>query len=280
MLPFMLIDSHHHFWRYDAEEYAWIDDAMNRLRRDYLARDLEEVAWKAGVTGVVSVQARESLAETEFLLGLGGDCALVRGVVGWAPLADPGVGDILDRWAGQGLFKGVREVMQGREDEEFFGNPSFHRGLRELTRRGLPYDVLVYANQLPATIRMVDAHPEQRFLLDHLAKPAIRGGGFPKDWARDVRMLAERENVLCKLSGMVTEVRDPAWHLELLRPYFDHVLEAFGPERLMFGSDWPVCLLRVEYGTWVEVARSLTEGLAESERDAFFAGTATKAYGL
>ncbi len=277
----MLLDSHHHFWRYDSEAYGWIGPDMARLRRDYLVGDLAEVAGEAGVTGVISVQARESLAETDFLLGLGEESGgLVRGVVGWVPLADPGVGEMVDRWAGRRLFKGVREVMQGRGDAEFFGNAAFHRGLRELTRRGLTYDVLVYADQLPATIRMVDAHPQQRFVLDHVAKPVIRAGAFPEDWARNIRRLAERENVFCKVSGMVTEVRDPEWDAELIRPYFRTVLEAFGPERLMFGSDWPVCLLRVEYAGWVKVARILVEEWAEDERAAFFGMTAKAAYGV
>jgi len=196
------------------------------------------------------------------------------------PLADPGVGEMLDRWSENPLFKGVREVMQGRPDGEFFGKPAFHAGLRALAGRGLPYDVLVYADQLPATIGLVDAHPGQRFILDHVAKPAIRRGEFPEEWARDIRRLAKRESVVCKLSGMATEVRDPEWDTAVLAPYFETVLEAFGPGRLMFGSDWPVCLLRAGYGAWVDCARELAAGLTEGEREALFGGTAVAAYGL
>ncbi len=276
----MLIDSHHHFWRYDPKEYGWIDDGMERLRRNFLPEDLETAAEAAGVTGVVSVQARESLEETGFLLSLGADCELVRGVVGWVPLTDPGVGELLGHWEGHRLFKGVREITQGKPDADFFANEDFHRGLRELTRRGLTYDVLVYADQLPAATRMVAAHPEQRFILDHIAKPAIRRERFPKEWARELQALAEHGNVLCKFSGMVTEVRDPEWDAALLRPYFATVLEAFGPERLMFGSDWPVCLLRAEYGAWLQCAKALAGELTEAEQAAFFGGTATLAYRL
>lgn len=276
----MLIDSHHHFWRYDSDQYGWIDKDMNRLHRDFLPCDLEAAAREAGVSGVVSVQARESLAETEDLLAFGGNCPLVRGVVGWAPLADPRLPDMLDRWTGHRLLRGVREVMQGRGEAESFGKPAFHRGLRELTRRGLVYDLLVHAHQLAPTIGMVDAHPEQRFVLDHMAKPVIRARAFPDAWAREIRDLAERENVVCKVSGMVTEVRDPEWDVAVLRPYFETVLEAFGPGRLMFGSDWPVCLLRAEYGDWLTAVRSLAEGLAGSEREALFGGTAVAVYEL
>ncbi len=275
------IDAHHHFWNYDSVEYPWIDDSLAALRRDFGCSDLIEAVEGCDVVGAVSVQARTTLAETEALLDQGSKCDLVKGVVGWAPLKDPGVGEILDGWTSHPLFKGVRETCQGAPDSEFFDNDDFDRGIRFLTRRSVPFDLLLYEAQLGAVLRFVDRHPHQKFIVDHIAKPVIRAGAFAEDWARELKELGRRDNVTgCKFSGVVTEVRDPEWNVAMLVPYFDAALEAFGARRLMFGSDWPVCLSRAAYRSWVDAVGALTVGLTVSERGNFYAANATRVYDL
>ncbi len=276
----MVIDSHQHFWKYDATEYEWIDDGMTVLKQDYLPNDLAALTTEAGVNGVVSVQARESLGETDFLLEHALKNDLVRGVVGWVPCKDPGVGEIVDRYLEDPHFKGIREITQGKADADFYENADFDRGIRELTKRRVPYDILIYEDQLPAAARFVDRHPNQSFILDHIGKPVIRADKFSDAWAHGLREIAQRENIVCKFSGVVTEVRDRSWDSALIRPHFETALETFGADRLMFGSDWPVCLLRAEYLEWVKTVRTLTEALSDDEKTAFFGGTAAKAYDL
>ena len=277
----MAIDSHHHFWSFDPAEYAWIDQEVGILNRDFMPADLEAAVSGLGIDGVVSVQARCSLDETDALLEHGAENPLVRGVVGWVPLkANPG--ECLDSLTSNPLLKGVREICQGEPAENFFANDAFSAGVRELTRRDLVYDLLLFQDQLSDVIRFVDSHPSQRFVLDHIAKPEIRSSGFADDWAIQLRELAERSQVIaCKFSGVVTEVRDEDWGVGLIRPYFETALEAFGPDRLMFGSDWPVCLLRTSYSDWVRVARELSGSmLSPSEADRFWEKNAIGAYSL
>jgi L-fuconolactonase len=276
----LVIDTHHHFWRYLADEYPWITEAMPVLHQDYLPLHLEKAASSAGVSGVISVQARESVAETEALLRMADECPLVRGVVGWAPLTDPRAAEVLDRFCSDPRLLGVREVIQGRPDARFFDNPAFHGGLREVARRNLTYDLLIYADQLPAAIRCVDQHADLNFVLDHAAKPPIAREQFPADWAREIRNLGRRTNVCCKVSGLVTEVIDADWDTRLLQPYFETLLDAFGSDRLMFGSDWPVCLLRSSYPRWVEAVRTLVKPLSAGERERILTGNAARAYRL
>ncbi|MGH9163132.1 MAG: amidohydrolase family protein, partial [Vicinamibacteraceae bacterium] len=224
--------------------------------------------------------ARRSIAETEFLLEQARTMPRVRGVVGWAPLEGGRVGEILDRFTADPRFKGVREIAQGQPDEAFFANEDFNRALREVTRRRLTYDLLVYEDQLEATLRFVDRHPDQRFVLDHIGKPVIRRGARATSWAARIARLAERPHVACKFSGVVTEVREPAWDLALLEPYFDVVWNSFGPGRVMFGSDWPVCLLRTTYVDWLDAVQRLVEPLSADARAAFFHRNAIRWYRL
>ena len=241
----MTVDAHQHFWRYTPEEFGWLEGPLAALRRDFLPAELAPLLAAAGVTGTVAVQARQSLAETQWLLDLARAHPFIRGVVGWVPLAAPDVGKILDRFAGQPRLKGVRHVVQA-EPAGFLDAPAFNAGLREVTARGLTYDLLVFARQLEEATRFVDRHPAQAFVLDHIAKPVVQGPP-PAEWRRQLRELARREHVGCKFSGVVTEVPGGRWTPALLRPYFEEVLAAFGPHRLMFGSDWPVCLAASDY---------------------------------
>lgn len=274
----MVIDAHHHFWHYDPVAYDWIDDRMQAIRRDFLPGDLQAAMAGAGVDGVVSVQARQTLAETEWLLQLADAHPFIRGVVGWVDLRSPALERELARLAPRSKLKAVRHVVQA-EPDDFLLRPDFNRGIGCLRRFGLAYDLLVFARHLPQVIRFVDAHPDQVFVLDHLAKPPIRSGELAA-WRRDLHELARRPQVYCKLSGLVTEADYATWTEAQLRPCFDTALAAFGPRRLMFGSDWPVCLVACDYARWRHMVASWLDELTESERRRILGGTAVEAYRL
>jgi L-fuconolactonase len=275
----MKIDAHQHFWKYNPVEYGWIDDAMSVIRRDFLPADLRREISQAGVDGVVSVQARQILEETEWLLQVAAENDFIRGVVGWVPLRDPGVGKILKKLAARPKLCGVRHVVQAEADDRFILRDDFNRGIKLLRQFGLTYDILVYEWQLPPTIEFVDRHPDQVFVLDHVAKPRIRNN-LLEPWRKNIRELARRENVYCKISGMVTEADYKHWTEDQLTPYVEAVLEAFGPRRLMFGSDWPVCLVACSYLRWREIVSVFTSRLSANDRAWIFGKTAIKAYSL
>jgi len=275
----VIVDSHQHFWRYDPVEYDWIDDDLAAIRRDFLPADLAREVAAAGVDAVVSVQARQTLGETRWLLELAEANELVAGVVGWVPLVSPSVGDTLAELAATPRLCGVRHVLQGEADPGFAARPDFNRGVAALRGLGLAYDVLVYERQLPAATALVDRHPDQVFVVDHVAKPRIREGAV-SPWRERMRELARRPNVFCKLSGMITEADVRAWTRAALQPYADVVLEAFGPSRVMFGSDWPVCLAGCSYSRWLTTVRELCASLSAGERESVLGGAARKAYGL
>jgi L-fuconolactonase len=275
-----MIDAHHHFWQYDPEQYAWIGPQMQVLQQDFMPNDLKALTDEAGVDGVVSVQARQSLAETEWLLSMAESHDWIRGVVGWAPLVDANIAYDLQRFAGRDKLKGIRHVLHDEPDDYYMDREAFNRGLSLLVRLDLVYDILIFARHLPQTIGLVDRHPNQRFVLDHVAKPEITAARFDEQWQRDIRTLAKRPNVMCKFSGVVTEVRDAEWNIDLIRPYWDTVLEAFGPGRLMFGSDWPVCLLRTDYARWAQTERTLVSELSDDEQRDVLHNTAARTYQL
>lgn len=273
------IDAHHHLWRYSPREYGWLDESMAALRRDFLPGDLEAAMASAEVDGAVAVQARQTMDETRWLLQLADECEAIRGVVGWAPIAGEDFPGVMEEFEDRPKLKGLRHVIQGEKDENYILREDFSSGIRTMLGSGLVYDILIYDRHLPQTIDFVDEHPEQVFVLDHVAKPLIREG-LLEPWATRIRELARRENVWCKVSGMVTEADWASWSPETLRPYLDVVVEAFGVKRLMAGSDWPVCLVASEYAPWFEVLREYFAGFSESERDALFGGTAIEVYGL
>jgi L-fuconolactonase len=269
------IDAHHHFWRYTPEEFGWIDDSMATIRRDFLPPDLEQAILATGIDGVVSVQARTSLEETDWLLSLAARHELIRGVVGWAPLSSSGVGQLLETLVASPKLRGLREVCQG-QPRGFLLRPDFLAGVGQLSRLGLAYDLLIFESQLEEAIEFVDRFPSQVFVLDHVAKPRI-AKGLIEPWSRQIAELAKRPQVYCKLSGMVTEA-DSSWSEEKLRPYFETVLEAFGPGRLMYGSDWPVCLARCTYQRWHNTVTSLISDLSSDEKADILGRTAVRAY--
>jgi L-fuconolactonase len=275
----MKIDAHHHFWKYNPVEYDWIDASMAMIRCDFLPPDLKRELDNVGIDGAVSVQARQTLEETTWLLNLADENDFLKGVVGWAPLADPNVRAILDRLVDRRKLKGVRHVVQDEPDDDFILRDHFNAGVRLLADYDLAYDILIYEHHLPQSIEFVDRHPNQVFILDHMAKPKAKVNEV-EPWRTNIRRLAERENVCCKVSGLVTEVNWKSWKEAQLSVYLETVLDAFGPHRLMFGSDWPVCVVASSYEKWYEVVSRSCEKLSRDEQARIFGGTAIEAYKL
>lgn len=275
-----MIDSHHHLWNYSAAEYAWIPPD-SALARNQLLEELENATSAAGVDGTVVVQARQVIEESDWLLSLADQSETIAGVVGWVPLIDPSVGNDLSRLAAHPKFKAVRHVLQGEADE-YFLRDDFHRGLALLPDLDLRYDLLLFQRQLPVAIQLVDRQPDLGIIIDHMAKPEIRNGKIDPAWKTGMAELAKRDNILgVKISGMVTEVLDPEIDEATLRTYFEETLALFGPERLMFGTDWPVCLLRIDsYQTWAEMVRGFVSPLSPDDAEAILHGNAVRIYDL
>jgi L-fuconolactonase len=273
------IDAHHHLWRYSKVEYGWIAGNMAPIARDFLPQDLEQVPTSSGIQGSIAVQARQSLEETQSLLNFAQEFSMIRAIVGWAPIASPELPQVLERFHHFQKLKGFRHVVQDEPDDGFLLRTDFNAGIALLKSYGLVYDILIFERQLPAAISFVDRHPSQVFVLDHIAKPRIRDRVL-EPWRTNIRELARRENVFCKLSGMVTEAHWAKWRPADLQPYFDVVLNAFGPKRLMAGSDWPVCLLASTYETWFSTLREFISSLSSTDQEMILGGVATKVYSL
>lgn len=270
------IDAHQHFWRYDPDQYPWIP-AGSRLQRDWLPSDLALLQQRTGLAGSLAVQARQTLGETEWLLGLSDADPRILGVVGWVDLRDPHVDRVLARLARHPRMVGVRHVVQDEPDDAFLLRPEVLEGLARVAEVDLAYDLLVFPRQLPAALAVAERLPRLRLILDHLGKPAIRRQER-EPWATHVRTLARHPNVWCKVSGLVTEADHAAWQPPDLRPFLDVAFEAFGPERLMFGSDWPVCLLAADYECVVALIEDYTRPFDAGTRQAIFGGNALRCY--
>lgn len=252
---------------------------MGALRRDYSIDELSAVTCPAGVTGTIAVQARQSVGETEWLSNIAEKRDLIRGVVGWAPLADAGVAGILERFASLPKVKGIRHVLHDEADDFYMLRDDFNRGISRMKSLDLRYDLLIFEKHLPQTIEFVDRHPGQIFIVDHIAKPQIKEGKI-SPWRENLRKLAQRDNVYCKISGMVTEADWTSWSDDALKVYFEVVLETFGPARLMFGSDWPVLTLASSYCRWLQSVKRAIADLSLGEQRQVLYQTAVKAYGL
>ena len=275
----MIIDAHHHLWHFAPDEYPWIGPADQILRRDYDAAELTALAADSGLAGTVVVQARQSLLETRWLLDVARRQPLIRGVVGWVPLADERLPDILTGLAERRLV-GVRHVVQAEPDPAFLLREDIQRGLVEVARRGLTYDLLIKAHQLPQAIACVGCLPSSlRFILDHGGKPDICAGGL-RAWAFDLARMARFPNVACKLSGLVTEAEPSTWSEEVLTPYVRTILDCFGPQRVLFGSDWPVCLLGTSHRRWLDAVRTWIADRTAAEQAAILGGNALTWYRL
>lgn len=275
----MVIDSHHHYWQYNPEEYDWIDDSMKVIRNDFLPQELERTIAEAGIDGVLSIQARQSVEETDWLIEMAHQNDFMKGVVGWLPLIQDDIEATLDKYSSDKILKGVRHVIQGEADPEFIFRSDFNLGISLLKKYSLVYDLLIMEWQLPNAIKFVDLHTDQPFVLDHIAKPLI-GRNIMSPWKENIQELAKRENVSCKISGMVTEANFNHWtHLQLL-PYFEVILQAFGPDRLLFGSDWPVCLVATSYKDWADLVRKTISSFSVSEQEKIMGGNAVRIYDL
>lgn len=275
----MKIDAHQHFWRYSPQEYGWIGPDMAVLQQDRLPADLAPLLEASGIEGTVAVQARQTLKETWWLLALADQYEFIKGVVGWVDLRSPDLYDQLACFGAHPKFRGVRHVVQDEADDRFMLRDDFLRGIGRLAEFGLTYDILIFPRHLPVACELVARFPEQPFVLDHIAKPFIRDGVL-EPWATDLRRLAAFPNVWCKVSGLITEADWHGWRRADFRPYLDVVLEAFGPGRLMFGSDWPVCTLAGSYAQVVGLVSDYVEQLSPDEQAAVWGATAIQFYTL
>ena len=274
----MRIDSHQHFWRFNPADYGWMKSDWP-IRRDFLPMHLENELRARNLDGCVAVQARQSLEESRWLLELAAGASIIRGVVGWVDLCSPHLVEELSQFAQRPEFVGVRHVVQDEPDDQFMLRPDFQRGIAMLRRFGLTYDLLIFPRQLPAAIALAERFPEQPFVLDHLAKPQIKDRAL-SPWREQIRQLAKLPNVSCKVSGLVTEADWQSWRADDFKLYLDVAFEAFGSERLMFGSDWPVCLLAGSYERVFELVQDYLARLGTDTAAKFFGGNAVKFYGL
>jgi len=275
----MRIDAHQHFWIYNPDEYGWIEDSMASLRRDFLPHDLQPELERNEFDGSIAVQARQTLEETRWLLDLADRHASILGVVGWVDLRSPDVRSNLTALAKNPKLVGVRHIVQAEPDDRFLLQPEFLRGIAALEEFHLAYDILIYPRHLPVAAEFVERLPRERFVLDHLAKPPIKAVEITT-WARGIRRLAAFPNVFCKLSGMVTEADWQRWNPEQMTPYLDVAFDAFGPERLMVGSDWPVCLVAASYARTLEVVKNYLARHAPAALDAVLGGNAQRFWRL
>jgi L-fuconolactonase len=275
----MKIDAHHHCWQYDPARYAWITDDLAPLRRDFTPADLQPLLAAHGLGGCVLVESEQTEAATAHLLHAAAQHAFIKGAVGWVDLQAPDVAERLAYYQQFNKLKGLRHGLQSEADRAFMRRPAFRRGIAALGASGFTYDLLILPDQLGYASELVAAFPNQRFVLDHLAKPPIKTQEI-SDWRRDIRRLAAHDNVWCKVSGLVTEAAWHQWQPADFRPYLDVTFEAFGPARTMFGSDWPVCEVAGGYAAVVGLAQQYMAALSASEQALFWGETATAFYQL
>lgn len=275
----MIIDAHQHFWHYDAARDSWITDEMAVLKRDFLPADLQKEFAANGVEGSVAVQAAQSEEETHFLLQLAAQHPFIKGVVGWCDLRADNLAERLAYFSQFEKLSGFRHVVQSEPDDDFLLRPDFLRGIAMLKEFNFTYDILIYPKQLPAAIRFVEKFPEQPFVLDHIAKPFIKAG-VTQPWAAQIRELATYKNLHCKVSGMVTEADWQNWQSRHFKAYLDVVFEAFGADRILYGSDWPVCRLAADYKQVKDILAAYTSNFSSLERVNIFSLNARRFYKL
>lgn len=274
----MKIDAHQHFWKYDAIRDAWIDDSMKVIRRDFLPQDLTPILKLNSIDGCVAVQASQSEIETEFLLDLAQNNPFIKGVIGWVDLRKENIEERLAYYSKNNKLKGVRHIVQG-EAVDFMLRADFQNGISKLAKFNLTYDILVFPTQLEAAITLVNKFPNQKFVIDHIAKPYIKKGAID-DWKIAITELVKAPNVFCKVSGMVTEADFKNWKPLDFKPYLDVVFEAFGIDRIMYGSDWPVCLLASDYESQFAIIQNYVKTFSVDEKLKIFGGNAIQFYDL
>jgi len=275
----MIIDAHQHFWRYNPERHGWITDDMAAIRRDFLPKELEQLYRHNDIDGCVAVQVDQTEAETEYLLGFSRKYDFIKGIVGWVDLQAPNIKERLDYFSTEEVVKGFRHIVQGESDPNFLLGQDFCRGIGHLASHNFTYDVLVYHHQLLQVEPFVSKFPNQSFIIDHIAKPAIAKQEIDQ-WERHMRAIAKHENVYCKLSGMVTEADFNNWTYDQLAPYIDVVLDSFGSSRVVYGSDWPVCLVAATYEEQFGVIQKAIEKLSPGEKKQILGENAIRFYHL
>jgi len=275
----MRIDSHQHFWNYDPARHAWIDDSMTAIQRDFEPEDLAQLLAPHGIACTVAVQVDQTEAENDYLLNLATQTDLVRAIVGWVDLRAADVADRLDYYSEVDLMKGFRHIVQSEPEDDFMLRPDFLNGISLLEEYGYCYDILIFPNQLKAANALTAKFPNQKFVLDHIAKPYIRDQTLD-GWSQEITQLGSRPNVYCKVSGMVTEANWKTWSRDDFYPYLDTVVKAFGIERLMYGSDWPVCTLAANYSQVYELAGGYFEQFSENEQEKFYGDNCAEFYGI
>ena len=279
MESYLTIDAHQHFWQFDPVRDSWITEEMSVIRRNFFPAQLQTVLKDCGIDGSVAIQADQSEKETDFLLELAAENDFIRGVVGWVDLQSPNVEERLDHYSQYKKLKGFRHVLQGEPQRDLMLQPAFKKGISMLHKYGFTYDILIFPDQLVYVSELITAFPEQRFVIDHLAKPAIKNKDIT-EWKKDMTAVAACPNVYCKISGMVTEADWQNWKAGDFTPYLDTVVELFGPHRIMFGSDWPVCLVAASYKTMKQITDDYFASFSSSEREAFYGKNAIGFYNL
>ena len=275
----MIIDSHQHFWNYEPEKHSWIDDEMSVIRRDFLSDDLQKVFDENGVDACVAVQADQTTEETDFLISLAKNNNFIKGVVGWVDLRSESIEEDLLKYKKYDVVKGFRHVVQQEQDHNFMLRPEFLNGIELLGKYDLCYDILIFPHQLGAALELVKKFPNQKFVIDHIAKPYIKDGFF-EGWAVMMREIAKNQKVYCKISGMITEADYKTWTPEQVHPYMKLVLESFGAGRVMYGSDWPVCLVAGNYSIVKALVTDFISDLSQEQQNAIMGGNAAKFYNL
>ncbi|MFX0557233.1 amidohydrolase family protein [Maribacter sp. CXY002] len=275
----MIIDTHQHFWKYDANKHAWIDEDMANIRRDFSPSDLKPIYAENGVTGCIAVQADQTLKENDLLIQLSEENNFIKGIIGWVDLRSKDLKNDLDYYAQYPIIKGYRHVVQAEIDPLFLLRKDFLKGIAELQKRNLVYEILVFPHQLPSVLEFVKLFPGITFVLDHMAKPNIKNGYFDS-WALLMNELGSFQNVYCKVSGLITEADYKTWTEQEILPYMDLVLESFGPKRIVYGSDWPVCLAAGAYGEVLALAKTFANKLSDNEQRDFFYNNAQSIYNL
>jgi len=273
------VDAHQHFWVYNQKEYKWIDVSTVKLQRDFLPSHIDKELKRNGIDFCVSVQAQQTLQETKWLLELAQNNSFIKGIVGWVDLKSISVEQDLEQFAAYKKFKGVRHVLQDEDDDRYMFQPDFKQGLRQLEKYGLTYDILIYPRQIKYACALVSEFPQQKFIIDHLAKPLIKEGKI-EPWKKDIQELAKADNVFCKLSGMVTEASWDSWKQEDFVPYMEILLEIFGPNRLLFGSDWPVCTVAAKYEQVLGIVTNFISFLSPAEQAHIMGQNAIAFYNL
>ena len=275
----MVIDSHQHFWVYEAEKHAWIDDDMKVIRKNFLPEDLKTIYQENGIGGCVAVQADQTLAETDFLLDLAQKNDFIKGIVGWVDLRASNIESVLGKYSHFQKLKGFRHVVQGEADHNFMLRPDFLNGIAALEKYNFTYDILIFPHQLGAALELVKRFPKQKLIIDHIAKPYIKDG-FYDGWATLMKAISEYPNVYCKLSGMTTEADYNNWTPKQIEPYMQLVLDAFGANRILFGSDWPVCLVAGNYTKTKELVTNFIAKLSTKDQASIMGANAMQFYNL